>query len=236
MQFEPHALRELSPAFNRLYAGGPAVDPAGAAAARAAAAAGVLLGAFGATADGKSCVAPSRHGDTRPVGSTRSQSIEPGAAIDRGEPAGRPCGSSGAHPAQKAVSLQAGDVRGLFSPADVQVVVGCHFTLLSVWGLEVPKWAWSPKPCRRLQMRAVAQGRGRHFSGSVPLVPLSVLQILRVLADGNGHPLWAPVQTDVQQCMAPSCQIACLRCRQQPPSLAGRRRASRTGRRRGSAR
>jgi hypothetical protein len=58
--------------------------------------------------------------------------MEASAAIGCGEPAGGPCGSLGAYPAQEAVFLQAGDVRGFLPPASVQVVIGCHFALLSV--------------------------------------------------------------------------------------------------------
>jgi hypothetical protein len=53
--------------------------------------------------------------------------MEASAAIYRGEPASRPCGRLGVYPAQEAVFLQAGDVRGLLPPAGIQVVVGCHF-------------------------------------------------------------------------------------------------------------
>jgi hypothetical protein len=34
--------------------------------------------------------------------------------------------------------------------AGIQAVVNCHFKLLSVWGLQAPKWGLSPTPCRRL--------------------------------------------------------------------------------------
>jgi len=63
---------------------------------------------------------------------TRSQPTEASATIDRGEPAGRPRGGSGADPAQETVSLQAGDVSGLLPQAGIQV--GCHFKLLAFGG------------------------------------------------------------------------------------------------------
>lgn len=175
--------------------------------------------------------------DDLPVMAQRAgQPIEASAAINRGEPAGGPCGSSGACPAQEAVFLQAGDVRGFLPQAGIQVAVGCHFTLLSVWWLKALTRASSPKPCRRLQMGAVAQSRRRrHFSGSAPAAPASAPRIRRVLVDGDGLPRWGPVQTDTQRRMARFHRIACPRC-QRPPGPAERWRAWRTGRRRGSAR
>ena len=46
--------------------------------------------------------------------------MEASAAIGRGEPAGRPRGSLGAYPAQEAVFLQLGDVRGFLPPRELR--------------------------------------------------------------------------------------------------------------------
>jgi hypothetical protein len=98
-------------------------------------------------------------------------------------------------------------------------------TFLSVWGLGPPNRTPCPRPCRRLWMKAVMQSRGRSFSGQVPAVPASELQIPRVLVDDCDHPRSAPIQTGAQQCMAALPRIACLGHRRQPPSPAERRRA-----------
>ncbi len=163
-------------------------------------------------------------------GSTRRQPVEAGTTIDRRKPERGAGGGSRAQPPPEAVLLQAGEVLGLLPRAEIWVVVGCHFTILSVWGLEAPNPAWSPKPYRRLPRRAAAQGRSRQFPG-VPAAPVSALQIPRVLVDGNARPRWAPGQTDARLCIAPFPPIADLRGRRPPPSPAEGRRARRTGRR-----
>jgi hypothetical protein len=166
----------------------------------------------------------------------RGQPTEASATVDRREPAGRPSRGSGANPAQEAISLQAGDVRGLLPPAAIEVVVGRHFALLSVWGLGSPNRTLCPRPYCRQWMKAMTQSRSRDFSGQVPAVPVSVLQIPRVSVDDYDHPRSAPVQTGAQQCKAARPPIVYLCRLRRPPTPAARRRAWRPDCRRGSER
>jgi hypothetical protein len=165
-----------------------------------------------------------------------SQPAEASATINRREPAGRPSRGSGANPAQEAISLQAGDVRGLLPPATIEVVVGRHFALLSVRGLGSPNRTSCPRPCRRRWVKAMRQSRSRNFSGQVPAVPVSVLQTPRVSVDDYDHPRSARVQTGAQQCKAARPPIVYLCRLRRPPIPAARRRAWQRDCRRRSAR